>query len=404
MALTDAAIRAAKSRDGRTLKLSDGGGLQLWVTPSGSKLWNIAYRFGGKQLKLSLGAYPVVGLKDAREKKDDAKRLLAAGTHPGQQKKTLALTKANAEANTFAVIADELLAKKNREGLAPTTIQKVKWLLDFARPALGGRPIGDITAPEVLAVLRTVEGRGRHETARRLRSTIGECFRYAVASGRANADPTFALKGALTAPQVTHRAALTDPKAFGGLLRAINDYDGSPEVRAALRLLSLTFVRPGELRFAEWSEFDLEKAEWAIPAARMKMRRPHRVPLAWQAIAILKELQIVTGHGRLVFPSVRSSERCISENTINAALRRMGFSKDEMSGHGFRAVASTVLNESGRWNADAIEAQLAHVETDAIRRAYHRADYWSERVAMMAVWADQLDALRDGGKILKLCG
>ena len=402
MALTDTAIRAAKPQEGRTIKLSDGGGLQLWITPSGSKLWNIAYRYGGKQLKLSLGAYPAVGLKEAREQRGVAKRLLAAGIHPGQQKRTAALTKANAEANTFAVIGDELLAKKTREGLAPATIQKVQWLLDFARPVLGTRPIADITAPEILAVLRGVERRGRHETARRLRSTIGECFRYAVASGRADADPTSALKGALTAPQVRHRAALTEPRAFGGLLRAIDAYEGSPEVRAALQLLPLTFVRPGELRFADWSEFNLDKAEWAIPAARMKMRRPHRVPLAPQAITILRELCAVTGQGKLLFPSVRSASRCISENTINAALRRMGFTKDEMCGHGFRAVASTILNESGKWNADAIEVQLAHVENDAVRRAYHRADYWGERVSMMTYWADYLDDLRLGAKVIPI--
>jgi integrase len=402
MALTDTAIRAAKPLEGRTIKFSDGGGLQLWVAPSGSKLWNIAYRYGGKQLKLSLGAYPAVGLKEAREQRDAAKRLLAAGIHPGQQKRTAARTKANAEANTFAVIADELLAKKTREGLAPATLQKVQWLLDFARPTLGARPVAAITAPEILLVLRGVEGRGRHETAKRLRSTIGECFRYAVASGRADADPTSALKGALTAPQVRHRAALTEPKAFGGLLRAISSYEGSPEVRAALQLLALTFVRPGELRAAEWSEFDLEKTEWAIPPARMKMRRPHRVPLAPQTIAILRELHAVTGQGKLLFPSVRSPSRCISENTINAALRRMGFTKDEMSGHGFRAVASTILNESGKWNADAIEAQLAHVENDAVRRAYHRADYWNERVSMMRFWADYLDEIREGGKIIPI--
>lgn len=402
MALTDARIRAAKRLAERTIKLSDGGGLQLWLTPSGSKLWNVAYRFGGKQLKLSLGAYPAIGLKEAREQRDAAKRLLVAGVNPGQQKKTAALTKANAEANTFAVIADELLAKKMREGLAPKTLQKAQWLLDFARPALAARPIADITAPEILAVLRGVERRGRHETAKRLRATIGECFRYAVASGRAETDPTSALKGALTAPQVRHRAALTEPKAFGGLLRAISAYEGSPEVRAALHLLALTFVRPGELRFAEWSEFDFEKAEWAIPHARMKMRRPHRVPLAPQAIVVLKELHAITGQGKLLFPSVRSPSRCISENTLNAALRRMGFTKDEMSGHGFRAVASTLLNESGKWNADAIEAQLAHVENDAVRRAYHRADYWSERVSMMNFWADHLDELRIGRQVIVL--
>lgn len=250
--------------------------------------------------------------------------------------------------------------------------------------------------------MRGVESRGRHETARRLRATIGQVFRYAVATGRAEADPTGALKGALTAPTVRHRAAIIEPKAFGGLLRAMRGYTGAPETRAALELLALTFVRPGELRAAEWAEFDLDASIWSIPGEKMKMKRPHRVPLASSTVAILRELQTISGQGKYLFPCVRSISRCISENTINAALRRMGFTKDEMTGHGFRAVASTLLNESGKWNADAIEAQLAHVENDAVRRAYHRADYWSERVSMMNFWADYLDELREGGKIIPL--
>jgi integrase len=399
MALTDTAIRGAKHQAGRTIKLSDGGGLQLWITPTGSKLWNIAYRFGGKQLKLSLGPYPAVGLKDARAQRDTAKRLLAAGADPGRQKKTIALAKANAEANTFDSVAAELLDKKRRESKADRTLGKLEWLLSLARPMIGVRPIADIAAPEVLGVLRIVESRGRHETARRLRATIGEVFRYAVATGRAEADPTGALKGALIAPTVQHRAAIIEPRAFGGVLRAIAAYEGAPETRAALELAALAFVRPGELRAAEWAEFDLDAAVWSIPGEKMKMKRPHRVPLAPRAMAILRELQTITGHGKFLFPSVRSATRCMSENTINAALRRMGFTKAEMTGHGFRAVASTLLNESGKWNADAIEAQLAHVENDAVRRAYHRADYWSERVAMMAYWADYLDKLRASGAL-----
>ncbi len=280
MPLSDAAIRAAKPQEGRTTKLSDGGGLQLWVAPSGSKLWKIAYRLGGKQLKLSLGSYPAIGLKDAREQRDAAKRLLLTGVDPGQQKKAAALTKANAEANTFEAIAAELLDKKRREAKSERTLDKLEWLLSLARPTIGARPIGEITSPDVLAVLRSVESRGRHETARRLRATIGEVFRYAVAAGRAEADPTGALKGALTAPTVQHRAAIIEPKAFGGVLRAIATYEGAPETRAALELAALTFVRPGELRAAEWLEFDLEGAVWSIPGEKMKMKRPHRVPLA----------------------------------------------------------------------------------------------------------------------------
>lgn len=402
MTLTDAAIRAAKLQEGRTIKLSDGGGLQLWVTPSGSKLWNIAYRFGGKQLKLSVGAYPAIELKNAREQRDAAKRLLAVGINPGQQKKTAALIKANAKANTFDAIADDLLNKKKREAKAERTLGKIEWLLSLARPSLGARPITEISAPDVLSVLRTVEARGRHETARRLRATIGEVFRYAVATGHAEADPTGALKGALTTPTVQHRAAITEPKAFGALLRAIATYDGAPETRTALELLALTFVRPGELRAAEWAEFDLDTAIWSIPGEKMKMNRPHRVQLAPRAVEILRDLQALTRNGKFLFPSIRSASRCMSENTINAALRRMGFAKDEMTGHGYRAVASTLLNESGKWNADAIEAQLAHVENNSVRRAYHRADYWDERVLMMGWWADYLDELRVGAKLIPI--
>ncbi|WOJ88323.1 site-specific integrase [Methylocapsa polymorpha] len=233
-------------------------------------------------------------------------------------------------------------------------------------------------------------------------ATIGEVFRYAVATGRADADPTGALKGALAAPTVQHRAAIIEPKAFGGLLRAIAAYEGAPETQAALELLALTFVRPGELRAAEWTEFDLDASVWSIPGEKMKMKRPHRVPLAPHSIGILLELQAITGHGKFLFPSVRSAVRCMSENTINAALRRLGFEKDEMTGHGFRSAASSMLNESGLWNADAIERQLAHVDNDSVRRAYARADYWEERVRMMAWWANRCDELRRGGIVVPI--
>ena len=394
MPLTDVQIRNAKPRPEGIQKLSDGGGLQLWVTSTGGKLWCVAYRQDGKQRKLSLGAYPSVSLKVAREGREKLKTALASGIDPGQQKRAARAQKANIAANTFGIVGNELLAKKRREGAADATLTKVEWLLAFTRAKLGARPVAEISAPEVLAVLQTVEQRGRHETARRLRSTIGEVFRYAVATGRADNDPTFALRGALTRPKVKPRAALTDSRAFGGLLRAIDGYDGSPEVRIAMQILALTFVRPGELRMATWSEFDLGAALWSIPAARMKMRRPHRVPLARQTIELLRELHRITGRGALLFPSARSNERCMSDGTVNAALRRLGFTKEEMSGHGFRAVASTILNESGSWNPDAIEAQLAHVEGNDVRRAYQRAEFWNERVTMMSAWADQLDELR----------
>jgi integrase len=327
---------------------------------------------------------------------------LAIGIDPGQQKKTAALLKANAEANTFDAIADELLEKKRREAKAVRTLGKLKWLLSLARPTIGTRPVTEITAPNVLGILRTVEARGRHETARRLRATIGEVFRFAIATGRAESDPTGALRGALTMPTVQHRAAITEPKAFGAMLRAVATYDGAPETRVALELLALTFVRPGELRSATWEDFDLDASVWSIPAEKMKMKRPHRVPLAPCAVTILRELRTITGHGKYLFPSVRSARRCMSENTINAALRRLGFDKDEMTGHGFRSAASSMLNESGLWNADAVEAQLAHVENKPVRRAYHRADYWDERVRMMTWWANRCEELRDGAKVVPI--
>jgi integrase len=400
--LTDSAIRAAKPKTGQTVKLSDGGGLQLWVQPSGSKLWNLAYRFAGKQRKLAIGSYPGIGLKEARAKREEAKKLLASGFDPSQQKRLVKLASESQKVDTFEAISREVLEKKRREGRSETTISKAEWLFDLATPALGPHPIAEITAPEVLGVLRQVEAAGRLETARRLRAIIGQAFRFAVATGRAMSDPTSALRGALTAPIVQHRAAIVEPVPFGALLRAIDGYDGTPEVRFALQLLALTFTRPGELRLAAWKEFDLGAGVWTIPANRMKMRRPHRVPLAPQAIAILGELRTLTGRYELLFPGVRSPSRPLSENTLNAALRRLGYAKDDMSSHGFRAAASSLLNECGKWNADAIEAQLAHVETNAVRKAYARAEYWAERVAMMGYWADKLDELRLGGIVVPL--
>ncbi|WP_026608038.1 tyrosine-type recombinase/integrase [Methylocapsa acidiphila] len=401
MPLTDMEIRAAKP-EARLVKLSDGGGLQLWIMPDGAKRWRLAYRFAGGQKLLAIGVYPATGLREARDAREEAKRLLADGHDPSLVKKLAKAANAAASANTFDAIARELLEKKRREAKAETTLTKLEWLLSLARPAIGGRPIAEITAPEVLAVLRSVEARGRHETAKRLRATIGEVFRFAVATGRAESDPTGALKGALTAPTVQHRAAIVETKAFGGLLRAIATYEGAPETRAALELLALTFVRPGELRAAEWSEFDLDAGVWSIPGEKMKMKRPHRVPLAPRAIAILRELQTITGHGKFLFPSVRSAARCMSENTINAALRRLGFEKNEMTGHGFRSAASSILNESGLWNADAIERQLAHVDNDSVRRAYARADFWEERIRMMAWWAERCEEMRRGGVVIPL--
>jgi integrase len=396
--LNDTRVRTARPSD-RPIKLSDSGGLYLLIKPNGSKLWRLAYRFGGKQKSLAIGVYPAVTLKHAREKRDEARRLLADNVDPSMQHR---LEKLKA-ASTFRAVAEEVLVKLEREGRADVTLAKKRWLLDFAYPAIGERPIAEITALEVLAVLRKVEARGRYETARRLRSTCGIVFRYAIATGRAERDPSLDLRGALTTPKVVHRAAIVDPAKIGTLLRAIDDYDGLPLTKLALKLAPLVFVRPGELRKAEWAEFDLERAEWRIPAAKMKMRRPHRVPLSTQALAIIRDLRAFSRGGRWLFPSVSSISGPMSENTLNGALRRLGYSKGEMTAHGFKGMASTRLNEMGCWNPDAIERQLAHQESDDVRRAYmHAAEYWPERVKMMQVWADYLDELRDAGKIIPL--
>jgi integrase len=399
MPLNDLAIKREKPGS-KIKKLSDGGGLQLWITPDGAKRWRLAYRFAGKQRVLAIGVYPKVGLKEAREAREGARRTMSAGADPTQAKREAKTATEVARANVFSVIAAELIEKKRLEGKSPRTLKKLHWLLEFAGPAIGDRPIREIAAREVLQVLNGVAARGRYETALKLREFIGGVFRFAVQTSRAESDPTGALRGALVNPTVTPRSAIVAPKAFGALLRAIEDYQGAAETRAALELLALTFVRPGEIRAAEWSEFDLDNAVWEIPAGRMKMRRSHRIPLAPRAVTILHELRKITGHGRLLFPSVRSSARCMSENTLNAAVRRMGFKNQDMTSHGFRASASSLLNESGLWNADAIERQLAHVDGDSVRRAYARAEFWDERVRMMSWWADRCEEMRRGGTVV----
>jgi integrase len=394
MALNDAKIRAAKPGP-KIKKLSDGDGLQLWLMPDGKKYWRLAYRFGGKQKVLAIGVYDRIGLKQARDERTKARAILDAGQDPLVARKVDKATKAIAAANTFDAVAEELFQKKRREEKAEKTLVKFEWFSRLARPILGHRPISEITAAEVLAVLQPIDQRGRHETAKKLRGFIGQVFRYAIATKRCENDPTGGLRGALTVPRVQHRAAITDERGFGALLGAIEGYQGQPETRIALELLALSFVRPGELRSAAWDEFDLEKAVWSIPAGRMKMKRAHRVPLAPQAVALLEELRSISlGRGPLLFPGQRSAERPISENTFNAALRRLGYGKEEVTAHGFRATACSMLNESGLWSVDAIERQLAHVESNNVRRAYARADYWDERVRMMAWWADRCDEIR----------
>ena len=323
MPLTDIAVRKTKPRE-TPYKLSDGGGLYLLVRPDGARYWRMDYRWLGKRGTLAFGVYPTTTLVEAREKREKAKKQIAAGVDPSAQRKLDKITSAIAHKNTFRTVGDEWLDKLTREGRAEATLAKTKWLLELAYPVIGDRPIADVGPPELLDALRRVEARGRYETARRLRSTCGQVFRYAIATDRAKRDPSTDLRGALTSPKVKHRSAITEPAAIGALLRAIDGHEGHPATLAALRLAPLLFVRPGELRHAEWSEIDLEAAEWRIPADKMKMRLPHRVPLAKQSVVILRELHGLTGQGRYLFPSVRSVVRPISDNTLNAALRRLG--------------------------------------------------------------------------------
>ena len=384
-------------------KRSDGGGLFMLVTTTGSKLWRYAYNFDAKQKLLSMGQYPIVSLADARARRDDARKLLADGIDPSVERKAERRNARIARNNTFEAVAGELMDKFEAEGDASTTLKKKRWLLDFANKEFGKRPIAELKAPEILDALRKIEKRGKHETATRVRSTVGAVFRFAVATGRAERDPTGDLRGALITPTVTHRATIVEPNAVGAMLRAIDGFEGQAVVRYALRLAPLVFVRPGELRMAEWVEFNLIDAEWRIPAAKMKMRRPHRVPLASQTLTLLRELKEVTGSSKYLFPSVRSWHRPISDGTLNAALRRLGYDKTELTVHGLRSTASVLLNESGKWQADAIERQLAHQEANEVRGAYtHAAQFWQERVRMMHWWADELDRLRELGRVIRI--
>jgi integrase len=387
--LTESTIRAAKSKE-KPYKLFDEKGLFLLVTPPGGRLWRFKFRYGGVEKLLAIGPYPDVPLKRARERRDEARRLLADRIDPSAKRQA----ERAAQADTFKAIALEWLAKQK---LADSTREKAEWMFEtLLFPYIGAKQITSITAPDVLAALRRVEAQGKHETAHRAKQRTGQVFRYAIATGRAEHDVTADLKGALAPVETQHFAAITEPQRVGELLRAIDSYVGQPSVATALKLAPLVFLRPGELRAAEWSEFDLEGAEWRIPGQRMKMGEQHVVPLSQQAIAILRDIQPLTGSGRFVFPSLRTATRSISDGTLNAALRRLGFSKDDMTGHGFRTMASTLLNEQG-WHPDLIELQLAHAERNKIRAAYNRAQRLPERRQMMQAWADYLDGLKVAG-------
>lgn len=392
MALTHFDLKNAQPAD-KPYKLSDGGGLHLLVQPNGNKFWRYRYRFAGVEKMLALGSYPASSLADARIRRDAAKKLLEAGTDPSVQKKLDKIAAAALARNTFGLVADEFLENHQAKGSAESTKAKVRWLLKEVAAPLADRPISDITPTEMLEVLKRVERSGRRETAKRLRATISAVFRLAIVTLRATNDPTSALRGALVPPIVRHRAAITDEKQLGGLLRAIDAFDGWPTIRAALLFTALTCARPGEVRGARRAEIDFDKAVWRIPAERSKMRRHLDIPLSRQAIEVLKEVWPLSDYGELLFPSIRSIRKPLSDNTMNASLRRMGFTQDEMTAHGFRSTASTILNERG-FRPDVIEAVLGHQHENVVRRAYNRASYWPERVELMQRWADMLDEFR----------
>jgi integrase len=397
--LTDVKVRALRPK-AALYRVTDAEGLCVEIPTAGAPRWRYRYRFAGKAKMLSLGTYPSVSLSAARQRRDAARSLLVNGTDPSalRQANKQAKVATNAPSNSFRHIAGLYM---ERQQVAEVTRSKSQWLLDTCLfPDLGDLPIGSITSRDLLLALRKVEATGKLETAKRARAKAGAVFRFAIVEGLADTDPTGALKGALKAPKVTHHAAIVDPLKIGELLRAIDGFSGQYVTLCALRIAPLVFVRPGELRQAEWSEFDLDNAMWRIPGVRMKMKAAHLVPLSEQAVKILRDLFAFTGTGKYVFPGLRSGTRPMSENTINAALRRMGYANDEMTGHGFRSIAATRLNEMG-WNPDAIERQLAHAESNKVREAYtHAAQYLDERKRMMQEWANYLDGLRAGGNIV----
>jgi integrase len=397
MPLTDVAIRNAKPT-AKPTKISDGGGMFLLITPAGGKLWRLKYRVAGREKLLAMGAYPEVGLAEARRRRDIARALLAEGKDPSREKQREKIRSQAEAENTFSVIAWEYCAKRKRDGSkawAPATAARCEYLLSQLNASIGHIAISEIEPADVLNALRKLERKGQLESARRTLQLASATFRYAVATARLSSDPTRDLRGALTTPTVTHYGAITDPAKVGELLRAIDGYEGLSFTRHAMQIAAHVFVRPGELRHAEWCEINLDEALWTIPASKMKMRKPHLVPLSRQVVEFFRELQKLSGPAGYVFPSLRGRSRPMSANTINAGLRRLGYTTDEMTAHGFRAMASTLLNESGKWHPDAIERALAHGDSDKVRAAYHRGAHWNERVEMAQWWSDYLDGLRN---------
>lgn len=399
MPLTDTAIRQAKPA-AKSVRMFDSGGLYLEVAPSGGKWWRLKYRHADKEKRMSLGVYPAVSLKDARDRRDDARKLLAAGVDPSENRKAAKSASALRAANSFEVVAREWFAKFSPNWAANHADRTIRRLERDIFPWIGARPIAEITAPELLSVIRRVEGRGALETAHRAMANCGQVFRYAIATGRAERDLSADLRGALPPVTQEHFAAITDPAQVGGLLRAIDGYQGTFVVKCALRLAPLVFVRPGELRKAKWSDIDLDAAQWRYMVTKTKT--DHIVPLSTQAVEIFRELHELTGSSEYCFPSPRSWKRPMSDNAILSALRRSGIGKEEMSGHGFRAMARTILDEVLGIRPDYIEHQLAHAVRDPNGRAYNRTAHLPERRAMMQQWADYLDKLKAGAEVMPI--
>jgi len=393
MSLSDTAVRSAKRAD-KTVRLFDERGLYLEVAPSGGKWWRFKYRFRGKEKRVSLGTYPDVTLKEARTRREEARKLLEAGVDPGEHRKAVKRAELLSADVTFERVARTWFDKHMADRSDSHKERTWNRLVADIFPWLGSRPVNEIKAPEILECLRRIEARGAIETAGRVRWSCSKVFRFAMAAGLAQEDPAEILKGALTRPTATPFPTITEPVKVGQLMRALDGLEATLIVRCAARLAPLVFLRPGELRQGEWSEVNLDKTQWRIPAEKMKSRIPHIVPLSTQAVAILRELAPLTSSGKYIFPSGRTRQRPMSENTVNAALRRLGYAKDEFTGHSFRKIASTMLNESHLWHRDAIERQLAHGERDEVRAAYNHAEHLPERERMMQWWADYLDELK----------
>jgi integrase len=392
--LTDTKVRTAKARE-KTYTMADGGGMYLEVAPTGLKVWRLAYRQkNGKSNRLTFGTYPEVSLIEARAQRAAARKLISDEVDPGAAKREAKSKGLASSAQTFEAVAREWLTKTAVERAESTQQKNTSWLEKNVFPVIGAMPVADIKPRDVLGALQKIEARGAVESAHKIKQLCGQVFRYAVAAGLAERDVTSDLRNALSAVPEAHFAAITEPKAIATLLRSIDAYVGHPFAMTALRISPMVFQRPGELRSMEWIEVDVDAAEWRIPGAKMKMRNDHLVPLATQAVALLRALHPISGHGKYVFPSVRSDDRCMSENTINAALRSMGYAKDVMTGHGFRAMARTVLDEVLGERVDLIEHQLAHQVKDVNGRAYNRTTHLPARREMMQRWADYLDMLK----------